>query len=318
MTPDAIPAERAGCHVVRELPDDLSDRSFTLAQAQSRGLTRRQLERRAVDRPWPGVYVPQTVDPSVEERCRALALRLPSTAAFSHDTALALHRLWLPSTMTGLPLHVTVPPGTTVPRPAGVRGHESILAPGDVMIVDGLRVLAPARAWASLAGSGARVEDLVVVADSLLRREGAGATAGLDLQIERWSGRRYVERLRQARGLARPGVDSAPESLIRVRFVLAGLPEPAVNRDIVDALGHWLHRPDLSWPEYRAAVDYDGAPHLSGSESRHVQDMARAERMASAGWTLRVATARDLSSGSRHLINVVRSTLIERGAPIVD
>jgi hypothetical protein len=184
------------------------------------------------------------------------------------------------------------------------------------MTVDGLPVLTPARAWISLAGPGASVEDLVVVADSMLRKYGDSTLADLDLQLDRWTGRRFVDRLRRARALSRPGVDSAPESILRTRFVLGGLPEPSINHDVVDARGAWLHRPDLSWPRYRVGFDYDGAPHLTGSESRHARDMARFEILASEGWLLRVVTARDLRAESRHIVHAARALLIERGAPL--
>jgi hypothetical protein len=113
------------------------------------------------------------------------------------------------------------------------------------VLAAGLRVSAPACAWGQLAAAGATLEDLVVVADGILARYGPAARNTLEQQLEHSVGRRGVTRLREALGWACPGTDSAPESVLRMRFVLDGLPVPAVNHTVIGPDGAWLHRPDL-------------------------------------------------------------------------
>jgi very-short-patch-repair endonuclease len=72
------------------------------------------------------------------------------------------------------------------------------------------------------------------------------------------------------------------------------LPEPVVNADVHDEDGVWLHRPDLSWPEHRLGLDYDGGHHLAGDGRQTRRDAARREDLRSIGWRLQVITWYDL------------------------
>jgi len=63
--------------------------------------------------------------------------------------------------------------------------------------------------------------------------------------------------------LLRPGVDSAPESWLRLLIVDGGLPEPEVNQWIVDADGRRVSRPDLQYRAQRIALEYEGEHHLT-------------------------------------------------------
>ncbi len=64
-----------------------------------------------------------------------------------------------------------------------------------------------------------------------------------------------------------------------------------------DQAGEYLHRPDLSWQEYKTAVDYDGAHHLTDDEHRRRLDITRKAALP------------------RRTVERVRRTLRERGSP---
>lgn len=51
------------------------------------------------------------------------------------------------------------------------------------------------------------------------------------------------------------------ESRLRMLIVLAGLPEPEVNREVLDAHGRLLHRFDLSHPHHKILVEYEARQH---------------------------------------------------------
>jgi hypothetical protein len=70
-----------------------------------------------------------------------------------------------------------------------------------------------------------------------------------------------VRRAQRAIALARPDVESPMESRVRVRLVLAGLPEPAVQHDVYDRAGGFVARLDLAYPWAGVGAEYDGDHH---------------------------------------------------------
>jgi hypothetical protein len=72
----------------------------------------------------------------------------------------------------------------------------------------------------------------------------------------------------RAAGLVRAGVDSPPESRLRMLILLAGLPEPSVNYIIRDQdTGEWLRRFELAYEELRIAIEYEGRQHRTTTRS---------------------------------------------------
>jgi hypothetical protein len=76
-------------------------------------------------------------------------------------------------------------------------------------------------------------------------------------------------------------------------LVLAGLPEPRTNVGVHAEDGLWLARPDLSHPELRIALEYDGRHHLLDDE-QWARDIGRKEALDRRGWRVIVVTVRDL------------------------
>ncbi len=324
---------------MRDVPDELTHGPFTVARALELGLTLEMLGGRRFRRPWPGVRVLAEIPDSRLLRCRAAALVLPHGAVFSYATAVELAG-WLapmkgdrPSTTyeprpgdLDTPVHVSYP-STHHPHGRGVIGHRFTPGSDDVTTVDGVAVTTPWRTWCDLAAAGADHVDLVILADALRRRFPGVAPIRLADRLEEWGSGRGVRALRRALAYSRDRVDSPMETRLRLMFTEAGLPEPEVNRWVRDEHGSPIHCPDLSWPEWKVAADYDGQHHGQrdseddvragrASNWRQRQDNSRRDVMDDAGWRLRVFTALDVFGRQEVSVERMRRTLRAAGAPV--
>jgi len=282
------------------------DRPFTTTAAGVAGLTPAQLRHPRFVRPSRGVRLPAGSVASAGLLSEAALVVAPEHATLC-DVAAARHwALPLPPWI-GLnvdrPIAVAVPRGRVRQRRTGVRGRRLEL-PGDHLVTfHGLAVTTPARTWVDC-GEFLPVPHLVAMGDAILRRRLADQ-AQLDAML-RWArGRRGVVAARTARPLLDPRSESAPESLVRCHMVLAGLPRPVCNLDIVED-GEWLARADLAWPDQRVIVEYDGNVHLD--EARRRADAARRNLLQDRGWLVIVLTARDLAH-PHQMVALVRSAL---------
>lgn len=140
-------------------------------------------------------------------------------------------------------------------------------------------------------GSALGLLELVVLGDSLVRR-GRTSPEALRYAAAAATGAQPPT-MRRAAGLVRPGVDSPTESKLRLLVVLAGLPEPVVNHTEYDERGWVVRRFDLSWPERRLAVEYDGRQHAE-SQRQWEHDVTRREGLDNDGWRLVVVLAKGL------------------------
>jgi very-short-patch-repair endonuclease len=92
------------------------------------------------------------------------------------------------------------------------------------------------------------------------------------------------------------------------------LPEPQVGRPVYDSDGGWLAQPDLSYPDYRIAIEYDGRHHLLDS-SQWRRDIRRRENLERAGWLVRVITAADLLNAPATVLARLSQDLNTRAHP---
>jgi hypothetical protein len=86
--------------------------------------------------------------------------------------------------------------------------------------------------------------------------------------------------------------ESPAESWVRWRIVDLGYPVPEVNVEVCDVNGVPIFRVDLSWPDLRIAVEYNGyAAHVDRVEA----DTARVRDLERRGWIVVLITADDLA-----------------------
>jgi hypothetical protein len=218
-------------------------------------------------------------------------------------TAAAIWRLPIPT--SGLDVHVCAP--KQVRRP-GFTAHRR--AAPEARIVDGLPVTSPVQTFLDL---GAEVDGtwLVVIGDAMVQRR-LVQIGDLRAGVETAGADRGIRRARSAALLVRAGAESPMESLLRLTIVNAGLPEPLGNVDARDSHGGWLARVDLSYPDRRIAIEYQGDHHRSDVRQWR-DDIARTRALQACGWMVIFATVDDLRAPT-HLLASISRALRHRGA----
>jgi len=106
-----------------------------------------------------------------------------------------------------------------------------------------------------------------------------------------------------------PRAESPRESLLRVRMVDFGLPQPTSQRVVRDADGVFLARLDFGWEEERVGVEYDGAHHREAQT--HTGDLRRHNQLRAHGWTVFQLDSNGLADADRTLA-AIRRLLLER------
>ncbi|GAA4184621.1 hypothetical protein GCM10022288_05570 [Gryllotalpicola kribbensis] len=221
--------------------------------------------------------------------------------AFSGVTAAALHGVPLPPALDSKyrALDVAVPDPRSAPRADGIIGHRYDADSVKVVFLAGLPVMWSPDAWCQLAAVISR-EDLVAAGDFLLsgdawegaRRRPRCTIGQLSDAVRRYAGKRGARNLRWALSRLRPGVDSRPESLLRLLLVEAGVPEPVVHQAIDVADGAITLHPDLVLVALGVVFEYQGDGHRG--RDRYLSDIERNELLRAAGWDVIEVTARDL------------------------
>jgi hypothetical protein len=274
-------------------------------------MSRRVLQGRRFVRLFDDVYATAEIAEDLLVRAKAVQLSNPN-AALSHESAAKHYGLPTPRSIGS---HVTVPRGrlrsiTPIGSGGRVTVHET--REPQVWTHDGWLVTVPERTFTDLAQTFGFL-DLVAAGDALVRRSlttpDAIADAARDGRMR--PGARLA---RRASGLVRPRVDSSTETRLRLLVVLAGLPEPETGLDIFDRHGAWIARPDLSYPKFRIAIEYDGRHHAE-SDRQWAKDIGRREHYDRAGWRVIVVTANHLYRQPGPTIMRILDALHERGHP---
>lgn len=94
---------------------------------------------------------------------------------------------------------------------------------------------------------------------------------------------------------------------MRLALVEAGLPEPTLNVVLRNGMGHPVVWPDAAYPEYRLALQYDGAHHSDPDQYRH--DIKRQSLTESLGWTEIRVQKSDLEGDRPFVVEKVRAVL---------
>lgn len=261
------------------LPESLSTEGFTVADARRHGVTRARTRASDLHSPFYGVRAQSSPD-NVRSRAVAYSAGMPPRQFFSHTTAAQLLGLRLPDGFRETELHVTSLAPSRAPRGAGVIGHGARRA--TVTVASGLPVLSAIDTWCQLSDR-LTIDDLVVMGDGLVRMKKPLATMDqLRDAVARYSGR-GCRRLRRALELVRAGTDSARETVLRLRLVRAGFPEPEVNGVIVNSFGAGIAHGDLVFRDYRVVLEYEGRQH-SENARQFAMDIARLDDLMEEGW----------------------------------
>lgn len=305
---------------LRTLPPSLNGTAFLTTDERVRHLGVKRLRAADVDRPYRGVRSLGLDLETTLGRCRAYEPQLRRGQVFSHVTAALIYRMPLPRALEADPvLHVSVPDDQNRPRARGVHGHRLRRCDFAAREHGGLPVSDVVSTWCQLA-SVLSVDDLIAVGDFIVSGEvvpGAAREPPLATITELadglrpWVGRRGARRLFYAIEYVRSGVDSRPESLLRMLLVRAGLPEPAINLAAFAAKGARLGRPDLSYPWLLIAFEYEGDHHRTDRNTFRY-DIFRHELFEDAGWRVFRVTWDDLHADPEGFLRRVRRAVAER------
>ncbi|HEY9484360.1 MAG TPA: DUF559 domain-containing protein [Micromonosporaceae bacterium] len=238
--------------------------------------------------------------------CRAAITGLPPRATIAGPSAAYL---WGVDHAAGPDddVHLIAPFDARISPRRGVRVHAVRLHSGER--VDGaLPRTTPLRTAWDVAGWLAPLAAVPII-DGLLAAQLVSAVELADMVVAR-AGKRGSRRAATAFGLADARAQSAPESRLRVRFVLAGLPRPAVQLAVVVGGGIVLH-PDLAWEEFRVAVEYDGVWHATADQMR--RDRRRLNLLVADGWLVLHVTSDRLGRDFGGVVREVKAALASRG-----
>lgn len=277
---------------------------FTRSRARELGISPGALRGPGYRRLFSTVHV--RADVVIDTRVRAVAALAiaPEGALVARHTAAVLLGAVVPHSPA---LHLALPTGRL--RVTGIDARRSAHASHARM---GAVLLTTAEDTFGDLAAELPLVDLVVLGDSLVK---AGRTTPAAL-VSATNGLRGV-RGRLARRAAKPvrsGVDSPMESRLRMLIVLAGLPEPTVNHIEHAEDGRWLRRFDLSYPEHRLAIEYDGRQHAE-STKQWERDVERREGLDRDGWRLVVVLSKGVNGHPAQTLDRVVAAMRECGMP---
>lgn len=288
-----------------------------VATRERPGLSPREARRVTWRRCAPGHYVPAAADRGrVEQRIAEEAARLPPGGAVTGWAALRMAGGGffdgLGPQGQQLPVPLVVPAGASLrPAPTILR-HREQLPPGDVVLLQGVPCVRPARALFAAMACLPELRARVVAGDMALSArltdlpELRGHLAGCP-------GRRGRARVLEACPLVSARSRSPQESLLRLIWLLdAHLPPPLCNWPVLDEHRVPLGRPDLLCPALAVAGEYDGAEHRS--LARQTDDAARDQAFRGVGLETFRVTAVDLARPARVRDRMLRAVELARAA----
>lgn len=317
-----LPAGCAGrgqtcCMVSRDqLPEHLAARSFTFREGIAGGASVSRLRAKDLGIPSREIRVPRSQPQKLLDRVRPYTELSPGSC-LSHVTAAQLHGLPLPWFDDEIvTVHLTRPAGSRQSRRRHVTGHSRHLPAEDIMPMDGVPVTTPARTFLDLA-TILTLDQLVAVADFLICEHDRPFEAPKVAIVPAATLRSYVEGKHHLRGLAkaraavelmRVGVDSPPETRLRLILQRAGLPVFLTNYAIPGDPEVW---PDLACEEYKTCSEYEGEIHKT--TQKQLFDRTRDQRTADRGWLQLKVYKADMQRGEDYVVEMFRKALRRQG-----
>ncbi len=259
-----------------------------------------------------GVYAERGVQVDAEVRARAAWLYSGGAAVLAGRSAAAVHgtRYLDPHAHAEL-----IRPRSASKRTSGALVvHNEDLMPAEIGCVQGMRVTSPARTAFDL---GRRIpgDAAVVLLDALFQ---ATSVSTADVLRVAESHPRAVgsPRLRAVLPLVDGGAESPQETRTRLLIVRHGLPAPQTQVNVHDEDGIFCARLDMAWPQWKVAVEYDGAWHWEQRGQRG-RDVMRHERLTALGWRVVRVTAEQLRTVPAAVVGRILEHLRLAGGPFM-
>lgn len=291
-----------------------SERPFTAGQAHEAGIDDTHLLRMVRDgalrRPLRGVYVPAVLPDSLALRCQAVRLVLPGDAFLCDHTAAWMHvgdRALPPGDHLGVPeLSCFVRREGARLRRGSIRSGERDVRPEDLVEVHGIPVTSPLRTALDL-GRLARNNDVKLHGLDSMLSTGAFTHEELLASVPRFAGQRGIVALRVLAPLADGGSQSFGETVLRLRWVEAGLPKPVTQHEVrrPDGSSYFI---DMALPELPFGGEYDGFEFHSSEEQVEHDRMRRSWLRSERHWTIEVFVRDDVHGPSQTAGRRLRAT----------
>ncbi|GAA3939523.1 hypothetical protein [Microbacterium soli] len=235
-------------------------------------------------------------------------------------TAVRLWGLPTPHRWTPLePIEVAVPRDGASPHGPRVRGRRLDAGRAQTWIVHHVQVVDPIAAVFTVARD-LSPDHTVVLLDALLSRADGypGLLPGRPLidheeiarRLTAWHAFPGSARIRAALPHARTGAESPKETETRLLLRRAGLPEPVLQYEVCEG-DRVVARLDLSYPELRIAIEYEGDGHRTDAVQWR-RDIQRQRDLEDLGWIVVRLTQQDLRSGSASLVSRIRHAIASR------
>lgn len=284
------------------LPDELTRKPFTVAEAERAGLARRQLRSAALQRLYRGVYADRRLEISGAMRVRAAILAAgPRGVAASNVTGLALHGV---GSIDDARIHLATHRRVHRTEP-GIVVHRHYFL-GEFSRIAGCAVLSPERCLVD-AATHLSIARLVAAAEGLIALRKITREA-----LQRFAEEHHfdgIQRLRRSVGFIRPGSESYRETFVRIMLEMAGLPAPSINPVVGEQ--SFVARLDLAYEDLKIAIEYDGRQHGLSLAQRE-RDVRRREELERDGWKVIVITAAQLAH-PRDIVHRVHQAMVARG-----
>jgi len=280
---------------------------FLRSDAQKLGVAERRLKSPAYRTVFTRVVIDARIPDTVVVRSRAAMLVCPEGGVISHWTAA---RLWGGVVPDNEWTHISFMRDVRF-RLGGVKPHR-FRHRLDIKKRHGLPVTSPGQTFCHLAKHLGLV-DLVALGDRLVKKGRLTPTELIDY-TDSWQGQ-CREEARRAAQLVRDGVDSVPETALRLLMILAGLPEPTVNIRICDADGRVRFRIELGDEGARLAIEYDGRWHDAPTQKEH-DDARRSGLSERDGWTFVIVRAEELYDFPETLLERIRDQMRSLGIAV--
>lgn len=301
------------------LPEPLTGHAFTLAAAHAAGIQRSRTRAGDLWTPSRGIRVPR--DHGLDVAARWLPyLEATPNSWLSHTSAARVFGIPLPPWFSNEPIvHLARAFPDARPQRKGVVGHSLKMISGDTTVRNRMPTTSVCRTWLDLAGL-LTLDDLIVAGDFIVsehhrsfgpKRIPLVHSPELARYLRRQPGHRWIRKARAAYEEIRVGVDSPPETVVRLVLQRAGLPEFLVNHPIADANGTPQVWVDLGCPAFRTCIEYDGLHHLTPEQQ--VRDANRDQLTAELGWKQIKLNKLDVAAGPEWIEQKITSALRRQG-----
>lgn len=250
------------------------------------------------------VYVPRDLELSARLKAKALWLRSRRRGVLAGYSASALHGAkWIGADMPAAIID------TNHRREPGVQVWKDRVEPGEITVIEGMRVTTPARTALDLA-SRYPLDSAIAAVDALMQATSL-KLPDIEVIAERYRGRRGIKAARTVLDLVDGGAQSPKETWLRLLLIRAGFPPPQTQIAVRNQWGWAEAYLDMGWEDIRVAVEYDGDHHLSNRY--HVKkDIRRYEKVTLGyGWIVIRVVAGDHPAD---IIHRVREARASRGA----